>query len=111
MPTEVPIPAATPDEAEAIVETAPVEVEPPRATEPVASLRRKPSKQQAREVQNVALAAGVAHGAANSEPRGAPIVFIDEVVALDEDITQLRRQLAQKLSLQNAQLKKLLERF
>ena len=37
--------------------------------------------------------------------------LLDEAVSLDEEITQLRRQLAQKLDLQNAQLKKLLQRF
>lgn len=139
--TEDPIPASPPDETAAIVDTAPVAVEtdpaagemgrvaaetadgktnasvapePARATEPVASLRRKPSKQQARsksKVQKVALAAGVAYGTANSKPRVPPIASADEVAALDEDIRHLRRQLAQKLSLQNAQLKKMLERF
>ncbi|SEI12460.1 hypothetical protein SAMN05216228_102482 [Rhizobium tibeticum] len=37
--------------------------------------------------------------------------FIGEVTGLDEDIKQLRNQLAQKLKLQNDQLKKMLERF
>jgi hypothetical protein len=35
----------------------------------------------------------------------------DEMVGLDEEITVLRAQLAAKLRLQNAQLKKMLERF
>jgi hypothetical protein len=35
----------------------------------------------------------------------------DEMVSLDEEITVLRAQLAAKLRLQNAQLKKMLERF
>jgi hypothetical protein len=43
-----------------------------------------------------------------SSPRDA---FFAEVASLDEDINQLRIQLAQKLHLQNDQLKKMLERF
>ena len=37
--------------------------------------------------------------------------FFEEVASLDEEIGQLRRQLAHKLHLQNVQLKKMLERF
>lgn len=37
--------------------------------------------------------------------------FFDEAASLDEDIKQLKDQLAQKLRLQNAQLRKMLERF
>ncbi|MCJ9724750.1 hypothetical protein MOV66_27385 [Agrobacterium sp. SHOUNA12C] len=37
--------------------------------------------------------------------------FFDEAVSLDEEIKQLRSQLAQKLHRQNSQLKKLLQRF
>ncbi|MDK1390104.1 hypothetical protein QN224_32890 [Sinorhizobium sp. 8-89] len=37
--------------------------------------------------------------------------FFDEVVVLDEEIKKLRSRLAQKLHLQNVQLKKMLERF
>ncbi|MQB34228.1 hypothetical protein DXT93_27435 [Agrobacterium rhizogenes] len=37
--------------------------------------------------------------------------FFDEAVSLDEEIKQLRSQLAQKLLLQNIQLKKMLQRF
>ncbi|KSV75969.1 hypothetical protein N185_16105 [Sinorhizobium sp. GW3] len=39
-----------------------------------------------------------------------PITFADEMKALDGDINQLRRQLAEKLRLQNVQLKRMLER-
>ncbi|MDX0615951.1 hypothetical protein GOC93_20245 [Sinorhizobium medicae] len=38
-------------------------------------------------------------------------LFFDEVASLDEEIKILRIQLAQKLHLQNVQLKKMLERF
>jgi hypothetical protein len=37
--------------------------------------------------------------------------FLDDVAGLDEEIHQLKNQLAQKLYLQNVQLKKMLERF
>jgi hypothetical protein len=37
--------------------------------------------------------------------------FFDEAASLDEDIKQLEDQLAQKLRLQNAQLRRMLERF
>ncbi|MGV1760499.1 hypothetical protein ACQZ6F_27590 [Rhizobium sp. A22-96] len=37
--------------------------------------------------------------------------FFDEAANLDDDIKQLKDQLAQKLRLQNAQLRKMLERF
>ncbi|WP_310865730.1 hypothetical protein [Rhizobium hidalgonense] len=43
-----------------------------------------------------------------SSSRGA---FFDEVASLDEDIKTLKSELAQKLQLQNAQLKKMLKRF
>ncbi|MCZ4093656.1 hypothetical protein [Sinorhizobium psoraleae] len=42
-------------------------------------------------------------------PSGDP--FFNEVAILDEEIKELRRLLAQKLHLQNVQLKKMLERF
>ncbi|NTF59361.1 hypothetical protein G6K93_31750 [Agrobacterium rhizogenes] len=37
--------------------------------------------------------------------------FFDDAVSLDDEIKQLRSQLAQKLHLQNSQLKKMLQRF
>ncbi|AVC46711.1 hypothetical protein RLV_0531 (plasmid) [Rhizobium leguminosarum bv. viciae] len=37
--------------------------------------------------------------------------FFASVMSLDEDIKQLRKQLAEKLHLQNVQLKRMLERF
>ncbi|MBD9626320.1 hypothetical protein IB279_25560 [Ensifer sp. ENS06] len=40
-----------------------------------------------------------------------PMTFFDEMTALDEEIRQLRYRLAEKLLLQNTQLKKMLERF
>ena len=41
----------------------------------------------------------------------SPPTFLDEVGSLDDEVRQLRRQLAHKLHLQNIQLKKMLERF
>ncbi|APG88003.1 hypothetical protein SAMCCGM7_pC0805 (plasmid) [Sinorhizobium americanum CCGM7] len=38
-------------------------------------------------------------------------MFFHEVAIIDEEIQMLRTQLAQKLYLQNVQLKKMLERF
>lgn len=46
---------------------------------------------------------------AQTVPSGDP--FFDEVASLDEEIKKLRSLLAQKLYLQNIQLKKMLERF
>lgn len=45
------------------------------------------------------------------QPRSSGNGFFDEAESLDEDIRKLRSELAQKLHLQNAQLKKMLERF
>lgn len=44
-------------------------------------------------------------------PSSSRELFFDEVARLDEEIKMLRSQLAQKLRLQNVQLKKMLERF
>ncbi|MGO7331653.1 hypothetical protein AB9E14_36935, partial [Rhizobium leguminosarum] len=38
-------------------------------------------------------------------------IFFASVMSLDEDINQLRKQLAEKLHWQNVQLKRMLERF
>lgn len=46
-----------------------------------------------------------------AEPLTSVESFFEEVASLDEEIRQLKRQLAQKLHLQNGQLIKLLERF
>lgn len=40
-----------------------------------------------------------------------PLTFLEEMAALDEEISALKAALALKLKLQNAQLKKMLERF
>ncbi|MCA1409121.1 hypothetical protein I6F26_33375 [Ensifer sp. IC3342] len=45
------------------------------------------------------------------QPSSSRDLFVHEVATLDEEIKMLRTQLAQKLLLQNVQLKKMLERF
>jgi hypothetical protein len=45
------------------------------------------------------------------QPSSPRDLFFDEMAMLDEEIKMLRTQLAQKLHLQNGQLKKMLERF
>jgi hypothetical protein len=48
---------------------------------------------------------------ASLDARLPPSTENDEIAILDEEIKQLRRQLTEKLLLQNAQLKKMLKRF
>ncbi|WP_373414741.1 hypothetical protein [Ensifer aridi] len=45
------------------------------------------------------------------QPSSSRDLFFDEMATLDEEIKMLRTQLAQKLHLQNVQLKRMLERF
>ncbi|WP_457584617.1 hypothetical protein [Ensifer canadensis] len=137
MAKDAPIVAPTPDEAATAVEAAAIDVENDLRIEGMggvvvetgsekvrsnispelahATARVDRPRRQTRvgksSAPNVAVAAGVEYGALNSDARVPPTAFADEVAALDEDIRQLRRQLAKKLSLQNAQLKKMLERF
>ncbi|MDK1376492.1 MULTISPECIES: hypothetical protein [unclassified Sinorhizobium] len=47
----------------------------------------------------------------SAQPSSSRGLFFHEVAMLDEEIKMLRTQLAQKLHLQNVQLKKMLERF
>ncbi len=60
---------------------------------------------------NIAVSDVVEYRGDSSGARPAPITFIDEVTALDAEIEHLRRELAAKLLLQNAQLKTMLERY
>lgn len=62
-------------------------------------------------VRNVAVTAAVKYADDGPDNQLPPMSFLAEVAALDEEIEQLRRQLAEKLLLQNAQLVKLLERY
>ncbi|MFK0278431.1 hypothetical protein ACIQUG_32505 [Ensifer sp. NPDC090286] len=72
---------------------------------------KRPTRRKRSIARNVAPAARAEYGTANAHVPAPPMTFSEEVLALDEDIRQLRRQLTEKLSLQNAQLKKMLERF
>lgn len=62
-------------------------------------------------VKNIAVTDAVEYGVGSSSVAQPPMTFFDEVAGLDAEITQLRRQLAEKLLLQNAQLKQMLERY
>ncbi|MBD9498418.1 hypothetical protein [Ensifer sp. ENS01] len=53
----------------------------------------------------------VEYGDRSSGASRPPMTFVDEMTALDEDIRQLRRRLAEKLRLQNTQLKQMLGRY
>ncbi|ULJ74390.1 hypothetical protein [Rhizobium gallicum] len=59
----------------------------------------------------VARKTAVANRAESAVSSSSSEVFFDEVAGLDEEIKQLRIQLARKLHLQNIQLKKMLARF
>ncbi|MBX5153946.1 hypothetical protein HJB78_23630 [Rhizobium lentis] len=59
---------------------------------------------------------GARAGVVTHEGQGVPRsserdAFFDDVASLDEDIKKLKRELARKLQLQNAQLKTMLKRF
>ncbi|PDT28003.1 hypothetical protein CO660_20150 [Rhizobium sp. L9] len=61
---------------------------------------------------NTGARAGVVTRESQGVPRSsARDAFFDDVASLDEDIKKLKRELARKLQLQNAQLKKMLKRF
>lgn len=74
-----------------------------------------PAKRQRRSSKTTASAVAVTdageYGGSGSSVAPPPMTFLDEMAGLDEDIRQLRRQLAEKLLLQNTQLKKMLERY
>ncbi|WP_234710683.1 hypothetical protein [Sinorhizobium arboris] len=61
--------------------------------------------------QVVARSAFATNEAETVQPSYSGDTFFNEVAILDEEIKELRRLLAQKLYLQNAQLKNMLERF
>uniref|UniRef100_UPI003F4945A2 hypothetical protein n=1 Tax=Ensifer adhaerens TaxID=106592 RepID=UPI003F4945A2 len=74
--------------------------------------RSRPKKRRARaqkpSVKDVAEPISVEYGDVGVSPSPT---FFDEVAALDEQIKHLKGQLAVKLLLQNAQLKRMLERY
>ncbi|KSV66651.1 hypothetical protein N182_35125 [Sinorhizobium sp. GL2] len=83
--------------------------EPVGPPQPAATKRRKPSRKTG--AVDIAVSKVAKYGDGSS---GAPqplMTFVNEMTTLDEDIRQLRRQLAEKLRLQNTQLKKMLGRY
>jgi hypothetical protein len=84
-----------------------------RAVEPLSVPRRKPSKVARKGRVSAIAQSPVAVGGepVPQSPSASGSPFFDEAASLDEDIKQLKDQLAQKLRLQNAQLRKMLKRF
>ena len=80
-----------------------------RSTQP--SRSNGQTRTKAKNVTNVAVDGGVPFGGEISAVPLPPMTFLEEVTALDEEIMQLRRQLAAKLRLQNTQIKKMLDRY
>ncbi|MEY9199403.1 hypothetical protein ABIA16_004582 [Sinorhizobium fredii] len=72
----------------------------------------KPRKKQRRKRTDSQVAARSAVAPTHQRlPSSSRDLFFHEATTIDEDIKKLRIQLAQKLQLQNGQLKKMLERF
>ncbi|MQW89078.1 hypothetical protein [Sinorhizobium saheli] len=76
--------------------------------QPRITRRERPTRAR---TQVVARSAVATNEAQSVQPPSSGDPFFNEVAILDEEIKELRRRLAQKLSLQNVQLKKMLERF
>ncbi|WP_349438041.1 hypothetical protein [Pararhizobium sp. A13] len=72
---------------------------------------KRPERTKTTRTDRVSQSTAVANGdqSAQSSTRGES--FFEQAATLDGEIRQLRNQLAQKLLLQNIQLKKMLERF
>lgn len=79
----------------------------PRASQPKTAKRAKWSGEPA--VAGTAITTNHGQDGRPVPSRGSE--FFDEVVGLDDEIRQLRAALARRLSSQNAQLRKMLERF
>ena len=71
----------------------------------------KPRRQAKRAPRPASAPADDAPRAANAAPPAAPRTFFEEMTDLDTEVAELRNQLAKKLVEQNAQLKKMLDRF
>lgn len=80
-----------------------------RSTQP--SRSNGQTRIKAKRVKNVTRDGDVPFGGENSAATPAPMTFLEEVAALDQEIMQLRRQLAAKLRSQNTHLKKMLDRY
>lgn len=72
---------------------------------------KRPTRSRKTSAGDVAVAEVVEYGDRSSGAPQPPMTFVDEMTALDEDIRQLRRRLAEKLRLQNRQLKQMLGRY
>ncbi|WFU13096.1 hypothetical protein QA646_27525 (plasmid) [Rhizobium sp. CB3090] len=72
---------------------------------------KKPAHAKSVHIDVTAQNTAVAINAQNAKSPSPEDGLFEEVAGLDEEITQLRIQLAQKLLLQNDQLRKMLERF
>ncbi|OHV78864.1 hypothetical protein [Ensifer sp. LCM 4579] len=70
--------------------------------------QERPKRARTRVVARSAVATNKAQSV---QPSSSGDTFFNEVAILDEEIKELRRRQAQKLCLQNVQLKKMLERF
>lgn len=79
---------------------------PPRTTR-----AKKPGHAKNSRTDVIAQSDAVVNSDQNARSSSSGGVFFDEVLGLDDEIQQLRIQLARKLHLQNVQLKKMLERF
>ncbi|RDL48083.1 hypothetical protein BLJAPNOD_05310 [Ensifer sp. M14] len=66
---------------------------------------------KSKRVKNLVVEGDVPFAGVNSAVQPPPMTFLKEVTALDQEIMQLRHQLAAKLRLQNRQLKKMLDRY
>ncbi|MCG5486784.1 MAG: hypothetical protein KK482_24325 [Sinorhizobium meliloti] len=75
---------------------------------PQITRRERPKRARTRVDARSAVATNEAQSV---QPSSSGDPFFNEVANLDEEIKELRRRLAQKLYLQNVQLKKMLERF
>jgi len=83
--------------------------EPAGPPQPPPTKRRRRSRKTS--AGDIAVAEVVEYGVRSSGAPQPPMTFVDEMTALDEDIRQLRRRLAEKLRLQNTQLRQMLGRY
>jgi hypothetical protein len=83
----------------------------PNKKSPRAPSTKGPARAKRTRTNAIAQSNAVANRSKNSQLSSPRDAFFAEVGGLDEDIKQLRIQLARKLHLQNDQLKKMLERF
>lgn len=72
---------------------------------------KRPGRAKKTRTDVVSESTVVANSDQGVQPSSSRESFFDDVASLDEEIRQLRSQLAQKLRLQNAQLAKMLARF